>query len=105
MSNAPEFGQGSGTLTRAAGLVSDARSDFTTISNKLTNQITGMQGRWAGDGARAFFVLHQTWSEKQKTIVDALDRFSESLTTTERDNVATDSDQGSNFANLTSRLG
>lgn len=104
MSNAPEYGQGEGTLSRAAGLVSDARSDFTTISSRLTDQISAVQGRWGGQGATAFFTLHQAWSEKQRTIVNALDDFANSLTTTERDNVSTDDQQGANFGRLSSRL-
>ncbi len=104
MSNAPEFGQGEGTLTRAAGLVSDARADFNTISARLSDQISGVQGRWGGQGAQAFFTLHQTWTEKQKVIVGALDEFASSLTVTERDNTSTDDEQGSNFGRLSSRL-
>ncbi len=105
MSNAPEFGQGEGTLTRAAGLVSDARADFTTISNRLDGQIGAVQGKWGGQGAQAFFILHQAWTEKQKVIVDALDEFSNSLTQTERDNTATDDEQGAGFNSLAGRLG
>lgn len=104
MSNAPEFGQGEGTLTRASGMVSDARADFMTISSKLTDQIAAVQGKWGGQGASAFFVLHQAWSEKQKVIVDALDEFANSLTTTEKDNTSTDDTQGSNYGRLNSRL-
>ncbi len=105
MSNAPEYGQGHGTLTRAAGLVSDARADFNSLSAKLTDQISALQGRWGGQGASAFFVLHQTWTEKQRTIVGALDEFASSLTVTERDNVATDEDQAAGMSRLTNRLG
>ena len=106
MSNgANEYGQGEGTLTRAAGLVSDARADFNTISGKLTDQISGVQGKWGGQGASAFFVLHQTWTEKQKTIVSALDEFAQSLTTTEQTNLSTDDEQSSTFGRLSGRLG
>ena len=104
MSNAPEYGQGQGTLTRAAGLVSDARADFTSLSAKLTDQISAVQGKWGGQGASAFFILHQTWSEKQQTIVAALDEFANSLTLTERDNTSTDDEQGAGFGRLSSRL-
>lgn len=104
MSNAPEYGQGQGTLTRAAGLVSDARADFTSLSAKLTDQISAVQGKWGGQGASAFFILHQTWSEKQKTIVGALDEFASSLTVTERDNLNTDDEQSAGFGRLSSRL-
>ncbi|MGA8256348.1 MAG: WXG100 family type VII secretion target [Nocardioides sp.] len=105
MSNAPEYGQGEGTLTRAAGLVSDARADFNNISSRLTDQIAGVQSKWGGQGASAFFVLHQAWTEKQQTIVNALDEFANSLTSTERINTSTDDEQGSNFGRLTSKLG
>ena len=100
-----EFGQGEGTLTRAAGLVTDARSEFTSIASKLTDQISAVQGQWGGSGAQAFFVLHQAWTEKQQTIVTALDEFANSLGVTERDNVSTDESQGSNFSRLTGRMG
>ena len=105
MSNAPEFGQGEGTLTRAAGLVSDAKADFTTISGRLTDQIAAVQGRWGGQGATAFFALHQAWTEKQEIIVSALDEFSASLTTTEKDNVSTDDTQNASYTKLNGRLG
>ena len=99
-----DYGQGEGTLSRAAGLVAEAKADFNTISGKLTGQIAGVQGQWGGAGASAFFTLHQAWTEKQKTIVSALDEFSAALTTTERTNTSTDQDQGSNFSRLSSRL-
>jgi WXG100 family type VII secretion target len=105
MSNgANEYGQGEGTLTRAAGLVSDARADFNQISSKLTDQISAVQSKWGGQGASAFF-LHQTWTEKQTTIVSALDEFAQSLTTTEQTNTSTDDDQGASFGRLSGRLG
>lgn len=105
MSNAPEFGQGEGTLTKAAGLVTDARADFNRIADKLSGQIAGIQGKWGGQGASAFFVLHSAWNEKQKVIVDALDEFSASLHSTERDNVSTDDAQGASYTRLSGRLG
>ena len=100
-----EFGQGEGTLTRAAGMVTDARADFDRIAAKLTDQIAGVQGKWGGAGAQAFFTLHQAWSEKQKVIVTALDEFSTSLDVTEKDNVSTDESQGQNYSRLTNRVG
>jgi WXG100 family type VII secretion target len=105
MSNAPEFGQGEGTLSKAAGLVTDARGDFNKIAHKLTGQIAGVQGKWGGAGAQAFFILHEAWQEKQKVIVDALDEFSASLHSTEKDNVSTDESQGSSYNRLHGRLG
>ena len=102
---AAEMGQGQGTLSKAAGMVADARADFTTISGKLGDQIAGVQGQWGGQGATAFFALHQAWTEKQKIIVDALDEFSNSLTGTEKDNTNTDDTQNASFTKLTGRLG
>ena len=104
MSNANEYGQATGALTRAAGMVSDAKADFNAISAKLTDQISGVQSQWGGQGASAFFVLHQTWTEKQRTIVNALEDFSQSLTSTEKDNTNTDDTQSQSLNKLTSRL-
>ena len=100
-----EMGQGAGTLSKGAALVAGARVDFDRISNKLDGQIQGLRGRWQGAGGTAFFTLHQAWTEKQKVIVQALDEFANSLTSTERDNVTTDEAQSVNYARTTSRLG
>ncbi|GGO72983.1 WXG100 family type VII secretion target [Nocardioides deserti] len=98
------FGQGEATLSRAAGMVSDARGDFMTLAGQLSDQLSALQGKWVGEGGRAFFALHQTWSEKQRTIVNALDDFSASLTSTEQLNVNTDQESGGGMSRLTSRL-
>lgn len=103
--SAAEMGQGEGTLSRASGLVADAKGDFDRISGKLDGQINGLRGRWAGAGGQAFFTLHQAWTEKQRVIVSALNEFEASLTSTERDNVSTDEAQSANYARTTSRLG
>lgn len=105
MAHPDEFGQGDGTLSRAAGLVNDARTDFTSYSARLDGQIAGVHGRWGGRGAQAFFLLHEAWTEKQRTIVEALDDFAGSLTSTEQDNLATDDQVGVGYAQLRSRLG
>ena len=105
MAKPDEFGQGEGTLSHAAGLVADARTDFTAYSARLDGQIAGVQGRWAGRGAQAFFILHQAWTEKQRTIVTALDDFAGSLTSTEKDNTATDDEAGASYSRLQGRLG
>ena len=105
MSGAPEMGQGEGTLTRAAGLVADAKADFDTLSNNLSGQIAGLQGKWAGAGGTAFFALHQAWTDKQRVITNALNEFEASLTSTERDNMNTDETQSSNYHRVAGRLG
>jgi WXG100 family type VII secretion target len=104
MSNSAEYGQDHGVLTRAAGMVADARTDFMGYSNRLSGQIAGVQGKWGGAGASAFFTLHQAWSEKQKVIVDALNEFESSLVTTERDNVDVDEQQGAGYKNIAGKL-
>lgn len=106
MSNtAGEMGQGEGTLSAAAECVSRCRGDFNRMSSALTDQLMAMQGQWAGRGGSAFFALHQAWTEQQAKIVGALDRFDESLRTTERDNVSTDEEMGSGFSQMAGRLG
>ena len=106
MSNsAPEMGQGERTLTRAAGLVADAKTDLDGLSRRLDAQVAGLQGRWAGAGASAFFALHQAWTEKQTVITGALHEFEASLTSTERDNLATDDAQSAHFRRTAGRLG
>ena len=102
---APEMGQGQGTLTRAAGLVTDAKADFDSLSNALSGQIQGLQGRWAGAGGTAFFSLHTAWTEKQKVITNALNEFEASLQSTERDNVNTDQTQSDYMNKNHDRLG
>jgi WXG100 family type VII secretion target len=105
MSNTPEYGQAHGALTRAASMVSDAKADFVKISATLSDQIQSVQGKWGGQGAQAFFVLHQTWTEKQRTIVNALDDFSHSLTSTEKLNTSNDENVGATYSHLSNRLG
>ncbi len=105
MSNAPEMGQGEHTLTRAAGLVGEAKSDFDGFSRRLDTQIEGLRGRWAGAGGTAFFALHRAWAQRQATITSALDRFEASLRTTEKDNLGTDEAQSARYHRTAGRLG
>ncbi len=104
MANA-DYGQGQGTLTRAAGMVAEARADFTSISHELSGKIQSVQSQFVGQGGSAFFALHQAWTERQRAIVKALDDFADSLQLTERDNVSTDESMGASFHNLSHRLG
>ncbi|HEX5860619.1 MAG TPA: WXG100 family type VII secretion target [Nocardioides sp.] len=103
--SASEMGQGEGTLGKGAGLVAGAKVDLDRISSRLDAQIHGLRGRWQGAGGTAFFMLHQAWTERQRTIVQALDSFERALAGTERDNVATDEAQSAAYARTTSRLG
>ncbi|HEU5037893.1 MAG TPA: WXG100 family type VII secretion target [Nocardioides sp.] len=102
---APEMGQGEGTLSRAAGLVADAKADFQSMSTTLDGQIGGLRTKWAGAGGSAFFALHQAWTDKQRVITNALDEFEASLKSTERDNMSTDEAQSSSYNRFAGRLG
>lgn len=99
-----EFGQGERALTRAAELVSQARTELNQIAGELDVQIQGVNGQWGGAGGRAFQILHAAWMEKQTMINNALDTFASSLTETEHDNIATDEAQSANYASLSGRL-
>lgn len=103
--NAPEMGQGEQTLTKAAGMVVDAKKDFDGFSKKLDGQIAGLQGKWAGAGGTAFFTLHQAWTEKQNVITNALNEFEASLQSTQKDNINTDEAQSANYNRTAGRLG
>jgi WXG100 family type VII secretion target len=87
---ANEMGQGHGTLTKAAGLVEEARNDFDSLSKTLDGQIADLKGKWNGAGGQAFMVLHAAWTEKHTFIVKALNDFEASLRSTEKDNTSTD---------------
>jgi ESAT-6 family protein len=105
MSSAPEMGQGEHTLSRAAGLVSEARSDLDALNRRLDGQVAGLQGRWTGAGGSAFFALHRAWTERQTSITAALEAFEASLRATERDNLGTDDAQSAHYHRTAARLG
>ena len=99
-----ELGQGAGVLSHAAVLVHEARADFAAQSRTLDGQIQAVRGRWVGSGAQAFFALHAGWQERHRQVMTALDRLATSLTATERDNLATDSQAADDVRGLRSRL-
>ncbi|HEX3929650.1 MAG TPA: hypothetical protein VHW64_03025 [Nocardioides sp.] len=105
MPPAPEMGQGHGTLSTAAGMVADARSDLDRLDRELVDHIDIARSAWAGRGGSAFSALGQAWAEKQRTIVGALDRFESSLRSTEKDNLGTDEVQSAAFGRHQQRLG
>jgi uncharacterized protein YukE len=105
MSSAPEMGQGRGALSRAAGLVADARADFERYNTEVVERIDAARATWFGQGSTAFNALGHAWSERQRTIINALDGFEMALRATERDNIATDDAQSSVFVRGQQRLG
>src|SRR5258708_2013374 len=100
----PEMKAGDRVLSRAAGMVSPARTDFAKLSAALSNNIHANQTKWQGQGGQSFFRLHQAWTEKQDRIVKALNEFESALTSTERDNVSTDQAQSDYMNKNHSRL-
>jgi uncharacterized protein YukE len=100
----PEMKAGDRTLSRAAGMVTTAKSDFDRLSATLSDGLIAQQSKWQGQGGRAFTNLHQAWTEKQNRIVQALNEFEASLTSTERDNTNTDQAQSDFMAKNHSRL-
>jgi WXG100 family type VII secretion target len=100
-----EMGQAAGALTRAAGLVAEARVDLDGLSARLDAQVQGTRGQWLGAGADAFFLLADAWTAKQRRVVAALDGFESRLRATEADNAATDEAQQAAFGRYAARLG
>src|SRR3954469_13008089 len=100
----PEIKAGDRTLSRAAGMVATAKSDFDKLSATLSDNILAQQSKWQGPGGRGFFHPHQAWTEKQDRIVRALNEFESALTTTERDNINTDQTQSDYMNKNHSRL-
>ena len=70
---------GEGSLGRAASMVAEARVDFDRLAAVLTAEIAGHQSRWQGSGGSAFFAVQQAWTDKQRTIVAALNGFEQAL--------------------------
>lgn len=100
-----QMSMGEGTLPRAARLVADAHQDFDRLSSELEARIAGLRGAWSGAGGRAFFGLHQAWTERQQVVVGALAELEASLVGTDRDLTGTDEAQASTFSSFRSRLG
>ena len=100
----PEMKAGDRTLSRAAGMVATAKSDFDRLSATLSDNIMAQQAKWQGQGGRAFFSLQQAWTEKQNRIVQALNEFESALTTTEHGNIITDQEQSDYMNKNHSRL-
>lgn len=100
-----EMGQAEGALVNAAHMVAEARTDFDRLSSNLDGQVQSLRGQWAGSGGRAFFALHQAWTEQMGVVVGALDRFEASLIATEQDNVSTDEGESARYRHTLGRLG
>jgi uncharacterized protein YukE len=105
MAPAREMGQGQGALSAAAAMVAEAKLDLDRLDAELVQHVDSATAAWTGRGATAFTSLGLAWSERQRTILDALDRFEASLLSTERDNTDTDQSQSSVFAHHQRRLG
>jgi len=98
------YGQGEGTLSRAAGLVDEAETDLDGIAAQLGARVADLQARWRGAGASAFLAFHEAWDARQGQIVRALEDFAAALRATERDNLATDEAQSAVYARAAQAL-
>lgn len=96
--------QSEAALSNAATRVADCKRDLLQFSHQLDGQLQGLRSQWQGQGGTAFMKLHQAWDERQRQITSALDRFEESLITTEKDNVATDDAASSALHKIAARL-
>jgi uncharacterized protein YukE len=105
MSSGREMGQGQGALSAAAAMVSEARHDFDQLDRELVRGLVAAKAMWGGQGSSSFQALGLAWSDKQHTIIGALDHFEEALRATERDNTSTDETQSAAFARTQQRLG
>jgi len=104
MSAANLYGQGEGTLSRAADLVGVAETDLDQIATELGSRLADLQSRWQGAGAAAFAAFHEAWDAKQRQIVRALEDFALALRATERDNLGTDEAQSTVYARAAQAL-
>jgi uncharacterized protein YukE len=86
-------------------MVSEAKHDLDRLDRELVQHIDAAQALWSGQGGSAFRALGHAWSERQRTIVGALDQFEASLRSTEKDNTTTDETQSAAFARHQQRLG
>lgn len=99
------MGQAAGALSAAAALVAEARQDFDRLDRDLVAHLDQARSAWSGRGGSAFLSLGATWAQQQRAIVGALDRFEDSLRSTERDNTDTDEVQSTAFTQQLRRLG
>jgi uncharacterized protein YukE len=86
-------------------MVHEARHDFDLLDRRLAQHLDSVTCAWGGRGSTAFQSLGRAWSQRQRTIVGALDHLEESLRATEHDNVSTDESQSSAFTRVEHRLG
>lgn len=99
-----QMGQAEGALSSAAAKVVDCKTDLDGLAKNLRSQLGNLSTQWQGQGGAAFGKLAMAWDERQRTIVEALNGFEESLRQTEKDNVSTDEQESSTINALASRL-
>jgi uncharacterized protein YukE len=99
------MGQAYGALSAGAALVAEARHDLDAIGAELRRRIDDTGVSWCGRGGEAFTTFGHAWSDRQASIVGALDHFESALRATEHVNVATDDDQSAALARYRQQLG
>lgn len=92
-------------LTRAAGLVAEARRDLDKQCGDMRNKLMGIGAQWKGSSASAFSQVMDQWDRDARKIVTALDAFESNLKASEAAYTAEDQAQQAAFNKLSSRLG
>ena len=92
-------------LSRAAKLVSEARTDLDKQCDQIREQLAGLKDHWHGAAAGAFNELYQQWEDKTRSTINALDEFEHKLKATDRAHVRIDQVSHDTMKKLESRLG
>lgn len=86
--------QGDGDLKAIAQEINTAQSDFGKLSKDLSDKLAVMPSKWAGEGGGAFIKLQAAWTERHRTVNNALLEFEAAVIGTDRDTTAVDTSAG-----------
>jgi WXG100 family type VII secretion target len=84
-------------VIRVGERINGAQSEFTRKAGELESALGRMVTDWQGEGGGAFGKLMLEWQGRQATITKLLQRFEDSLTTTQLTSVEQDSTQAMNM--------
>lgn len=92
-------------LTRAAGLVGDARGELDQQLSGLRGKLAGIGSSWVGAGSSAFQQVMTRWDEDTRRIVSALDEFEANLRSSEATYTSSDEGQAQAYQRMLGALG
>ena len=92
-------------LTRAAGLVAEARSDLDSQLAGLRGKLAGIGSSWVGAGSTAFQQVMTRWDEDTRRIVAALNEFETNLRSSEATYTSSDESQAQSYQRMLGALG